>query len=262
MTEMALRIEHRGSVVILENQDPPRNRMTFEYMDELERAMIALRDDRDVRAVVITASGEEHFSVGMDLKQLMSSAQERGGFEAVLDQRLRVLSLIEQLDKPVIATMFGYCLGGGLELPLACHFRLAATEGAQIGLPELDLGTVPAWGGTARLTRTVGRTRALDMILRAKKIDGPTALAIGLVHELHPVAELKSKAIELAEELAAQPPIAVAGVLRAVVGAEHLPFEDALRVERDAVRRCSSSMDQIEGMTAFLEKRRPHFQGR
>jgi enoyl-CoA hydratase/carnithine racemase len=262
MTDTALRIERRGHVAILENQDPPRNRMTFEYMDELENAVIALRDDRQTRAVVITAAGDEHFSVGMDLKQLMSGAQARGGFEAVLDQRLRVLALIEQLDKPVIATMFGYCLGGGLELPLACHFRLAATEGARIGLPELDLGTVPAWGGTARLTRTVGRAHALDLILRAKKIDGPTALAIGLVHELHPLAQLKTKAFELAEELAAQPPIAVAGVLRSVVGAEHLPLEDALRIERDAVRRCSSSTDQIEGMTAFLEKRRPRFEGR
>jgi enoyl-CoA hydratase len=236
--------------------------MTFEYMDELERAIVALRDDREARAVVITASGDEHFSVGMDLKQLMSGAQARGGFEAVLDQRLRVLSAIENLDKPVIATLFGYCLGGGLELPLACHFRLAATEAARIGLPELDLGTLPAWGGTARLTRTVGRAHALDMILRAKMIDGPTALAIGLVHELHPVAELKARAIELAEQLAAQPPIAVAGVLRAVVGAEHLPLEDALRIERDAVRRCNRSADQIEGMKAFLEKRRPRFEGR
>ncbi len=262
MNQTALRIERRDRVVILENQDPPRNRMTFEYMDELERAIIELRDDRDARAVVITAAGDEHFSVGMDLKQLMSGAHARGGFEAVLDQRLRVLNMIEQLDKPVIATMFGYCLGGGLELPLACHFRLAASEGARIGLPELDLGTVPAWGGTARLTRTVGRAHALDMILRAKKIDGPTALAIGLAHEVHPMPELKARAIELAEELAEQPPIAVAGVLRAVVGAEHLPLEDALRVERDAVRRCSSSADQIEGMTAFLEKRRPHFEGK
>lgn len=248
--------------MILENQDPPRNRMTFEYMDELERAVLALRDDRETRAVVITAAGDEHFSVGMDLKQLMSGAQHRGGFEAVLDQRLRVLSLIENLDKPVIATMFGFCLGGGLELPLACHFRLAATEGARIGLPEMDLGTVPAWGGTARLTRTVGRAHAIDMILRAKMIDGPTALGIGLVHELHPVGELKEKAIELAEELSTQPPIAVAGALRAVVGAEHLPLEDALRIERDAVRRCSSSADQVEGMMAFIEKRRPQFEGR
>ncbi len=262
MSEPALRVERRGSVVVLENQDPPRNRMTFAYMDELERVVLDLRDDRDVRAVVLTAAGDEHFSVGMDLKQLVAEAGARGGFEAVLDQRQRVLSLIEHLDKPVIATLFGYCLGGGLELPLACHFRLAATEGARIGLPELDLGTVPAWGGTARLTRTVGRAHALDMILRAKKVDGPTALAIGLVHELHPMAELKSAAVALAEELAAQPPLAVAGVLRAVVAGEHLPLEEALRLERDAVRRCGSSADQIEGMRAFFEKRRPNFEGR
>ena len=252
MANPALTVEPHGPVLILENQDPPRNRMTFAYMDELEQVVRSVRDDPLVRAVVITASGTEHFSVGMDLKQLMTGAEERGGFEAVLDQRLRVLSMIEQLDKPVIATMFGYCLGGGL----------AATEGARIGLPELDLGTVPAWGGTARLTRTVGRAHALDMILRAKKIDGPTALAIGLVHELHPVAELKTRAIQLAEELAAQPPIAVAGVLRAVVGAEHLPLDEALLVERDAVRRCNNSADQIEGMKAFLEKRPPQFEGR
>jgi enoyl-CoA hydratase/carnithine racemase len=262
MEDTALRVHRRGAVVILENQDPPRNRMTFEYMDELERAVVALRDDREARAVVLTAAGDQDFSVGMDLKQLVSGAQDRGGFEAVLDQRLRVLSLIEHLDKPVIATMFGYCLGGGLELPLSCHFRLAATEGARIGLPELDLGTVPAWGGTARLTRTVGRAHALDMILRAKKIDGPTALAIGLVHELHPLSELKAQAFELADELAAQPPIAVAGVLRAVVDGEQLPIDAALRLERDAVRRCSSSADQIEGMKAFLEKRPPRFEGR
>jgi enoyl-CoA hydratase/carnithine racemase len=261
MADTALRIERRNHVVILENQDPPRNRMTFEYMDALERAVVTIRADRNVRAVVITAAGEEHFSVGMDLKQLGSGSNARGGLEAVLDQRLRVLSMIEQLDKPVIATLFGYCLGGGLELPLACHFRLAATEGARIGLPELDLGTVPAWGGTARLTRTIGRARALDMILRGKKIDGPTALAIGLVHELYPIGELKPRAVELAEELAAQPPLAVAGVLRAVVGAEHLPLEDALRVERDAFRRCNGSADQIEGVSAFLEKRRPVFRG-
>ena len=236
--------------------------MTFEFMDELEAAIVGLREDRDARAVVITAAGEEHFSVGMDLKQLVGGAGARGGFEAVLDQRLRVLTMIEQLDKPVIATLFGYCLGGGLELPLACHFRLAASDGARIGLPEMDLGTVPAWGGTARLTRTVGRADALDMILRAKKIDGPTALAIGLVHEVHPIGVLKARAIALADELSEQPPLAVAGVLRAVVGGEHLPLEDALRIERDAVRRCGASEDQVEGMRAFLEKRRPDFQGR
>ncbi len=256
-----LRVERHDGVAILENQDPPWNRMTFEYMDALEEAVIAIRRDRDVRAVVVTAAGEDHFSVGMDLKQLAAHADERGGFEAVLDQRLRVLSMIESLNKPVVATMFGYCLGGGLELPLACHFRLAADRGAQIGLPELELGTVPAWGGTARLTRLVGRAQALDMILRARRIDGTTALAIGLVHELHPAAELKLAAIALAEELAAKPPIAVAGVLRAVIGGEQLGLDDALRLERDAVRRCAGSDDQAEGMRAFIEKRPPVVRG-
>lgn len=257
-----LRVERRGHVAILENRAAPWNRMTFEYMDALEEAVAALRADADVRAVVVTAEGEEHFSVGMDLKQLLAGAQARGGTEAVLDQRLRVLAAIENLDKPVIATLFGYCLGGGLELPLACHFRLAAAEGAKIGLPELDLGTVPAWGGTARLTRTVGRATALDMILRRRLVDGPEALAIGLVHEVHPVASLKARAIEMAEDLAAQAPLAVAGVLRAVVAGEQLSLDEALRLEREAVRACAGSEDQREGMNAFLEKRRPVFRGR
>ena len=125
--------------------DPPRNRMTFEYMGAVEQAVDDAANDPSVRALAFTAMGDEHFSVGMDLKQLMSGAAERGGTHAVLDQRLRVLHAIETMDKPSIVTLFGYCLGGGLELPLACHFRLAADEGARIGLPELDLGAVPAW---------------------------------------------------------------------------------------------------------------------
>jgi len=172
-----------------------------------------------------------------------------------------VLAAIERMDKPSIATLFGYCLGGGLELPLACHFRLAASEGARIGLPELDLGAVPAWGGTARLTRCVGRDQALDMILRAKKISGPEAHRIGLVQEVHPLERLKSAAHELALELAAMPPVAVSGVLRCVVGAETAPLAEALAEERAAVMRCARTKDQIEGMRAFLEKRRPVFTG-
>jgi len=261
MSSDALLVERNGGVLTLTNNDAPRNRMSFEYMDALEVAVRDAAADPSVRALVLTAAGDEHFSVGMDLKQLMSGADERGGFEAVLDQRLRVLAEIENMDKPSIATLYGYCLGGGLELPLACHFRLAASEGARIGLPELDLGTVPAWGGTARLTRCVGRDQALDMILRARKVDGEHALRIGLVHETHPADELKSAAHTLAHELAAMPPRAVAGVLRCVVGAGDAPLADALAEERRAVLDCSGSADQIEGMRAFLEKRRPVFTG-
>ena len=256
-----LLVERDGGVLTLTNNDAPINRMTLEYMDELEEAVNAAAKDPDVRVLVFTAAGDDNFSVGMDLKQLQTGAAARGGPEAIFDQRLRVLAAIESMDKPSIATLFGYCLGGGLELPLACHFRLAAEEGARIGLPELDLGAVPAWGGTARLTRCVGRDHALDMILRAKKISGPEAYRIGLVSEVHPLTELKASAHALAQELAAMPPIAVAGVLRCVVGAQEAPLEQALAEERAAVLRCGQTQDQREGMRAFIEKRRPVFTG-
>ncbi|MEN8159363.1 MAG: enoyl-CoA hydratase-related protein [Myxococcota bacterium] len=257
----ALRIEHDDGILTLTLNDPPMNRMSFAYMDALEQAVQEAGEDPAVRVLVFTAEGDRNFSVGMDLKQLVRGAAARGGPEAVFDQRLHVLAAIENLPKPSIATLFGYCLGGGLELPLACHFRLAAAEGAKIGLPEMELGSVPAWGGTARLTRCVGRAHALDMILRAKKVGGPEALRIGLVHEVHPVAELKDAARALARELAAMPPVAVAGVLRCVVGAGDAPLDEALAEERRAVLRCGGTKDQIEGMRAFLEKRRPVFTG-
>jgi len=254
-----LLVERDGAVATLINNDAPRNRMSLEYMDALEEQIEALGKEPTVRAIVITAAGDEHFSVGMNLKQLPEGIKKLGSPDAVFDQRLRVLAAIENLEKPVIATLFGYCLGGGLELPLACHFRLAAAEGAKIGLPEMDLGSVPAWGGTARLTRCVGRDHALDMILRAKKISGPEALRIGLVQEVWPNDELKSRAHALAHELAAMPARAVAGVLRCVVGAGDAPLEEALAEERRAVHDTFGTPDQLEGMQAFLEKRPPRF---
>lgn len=257
----ALRVEVSDGVMTLTNTDAPWNRMGFAYMDALEDAVHRAASDPVVRVLLLTAEGEDHFSVGMDLKELMREAEARGGMDAVLDQRLRVLDAIESMEKPSVVTMFGYCLGGGLELPLACHFRLAADSGAQMGLPELDLGSVPAWGGTARLTRCVGRERALDMILRARKIDGPEAVRIGLAHSVYSVAKLKRAARDLALELAAMPPLAVAGVLRCVVGAGHLPMPEALEEERRAVHRCAGSKDQQEGFAAFLEKRKPRFGG-
>lgn len=256
-----LLLERDGAVATIIINDAPMNRMSLEFMDELERQVDELAADKSVRAVVITGAGDANFSVGMDLKQLPEGVRRKGSIEAVLDQRLRVLAAVENMEKPVIAVMFGYCLGGGLELPLACHFRVAAEEGAKIGLPELELGTVPAWGGTARLTRCVGRDNALDMILRAKKISGPEALRIGLVHEVWPNNELQRRAHELAQELAAMPSIAVAGVLRCVIGAGEKTLEEALAEERRAVMATMGTKDQQEGMRAFLEKRKPNFTG-
>lgn len=255
----ALNITQVDRVLMVEGNDPPINRMSLAYIDEWETLLDRIEIDPNIRAVVVTAAGDTNFSVGMDLKELTSRADSRGGFEAVLDQRRRVLHRIETLPKPVIATLFGYCLGGGLEFPLACHFRLAAAEGARIGLPELDLGTVPAWGGSVRLTRTIGRSAALDMILRARKIDGPEAYRLGLVNDVVPLASLKARAMELAAEFARQPAAAVAGALRAVAATVTQTLDEALDCEREAVRACSNSPDQREGMLAFMEKRRPNF---
>ncbi len=257
----ALLVERDAGVATLIINDAPMNRMSLEYMDELEMRLGELARDRSVRALVFTGAGDANFSVGMDLKQLPEGVRRKGSIEAVFDQRLRVLAAIENLEKPAIAVMYGYCLGGGLELPLACHFRVAAAEGAKIGLPELDLGSVPAWGGTARLTRCVGRDRALDMILRARKISGPEALRIGLVNEVWPNSELEQRAHDLARELADMPALAVAGVLRCVVSAGDLSLAEALAEERRAVMQTMGTKDQQEGMRAFLEKRKPRFTG-
>ena len=254
-----LLLERRGAVAIISNNDAPYNRMSLAFMDRLEAVIDELAADNSVRAIVITSEGAENFSVGMNLKQMGEGAAAKGSIDGLFDQRWRVLQKIENMGKPSIVTLFGYCLGGGLELPLACHFRLAAEEGAQIGLPEMDLGTVPAWGGLARLPRCVGRDHALDMILRGKKVSGPEALRIGLVQEVWPLAELKDRAIALADELASMPRLAVQSVLECVIGFEAKSLAQSLADERRAVLTNLRTADAIEGMMAFAEKRKPVF---
>lgn len=247
--------QQQGAVAIVSINTPPYNQMSLEFIDQLEAVVDEIARDDSTRAVVLTAEGLDNFSVGMNLKQLPEGIAREGSADALLDQRLRVIAAIENMGKPWVATLFGYCLGGGLEVPLGCHFRLAAADGAQIGLPELDLGTVPAWGGSARLSQCVGRDHALDMILRSKKISGPDALRIGLVHEVWPLTELKQRAIDLAQQLAAQPVKSVRSMLQTIVGCEDKSLATLLEDERQAVRNTLDSDDAREGMNAFLEKR-------
>ena len=162
--------ETNDAVAILTINDFPYNRMSLNFMDELEDRVYKIAEDDSIRSVVLTAAGLDNFSVGMNLKQFAEGVERKGSSDALFDQRLRVIKTIEDMQKPWIVTLFGYCLGGGLELPLGCHFRLAADEGAHIGLPELDLGAVPAWGGSARLAKCVGENHAMDMILRLSLI--------------------------------------------------------------------------------------------
>ena len=249
----------QDAVAVISVNDAPYNRMTLDFVDRLAELVPEIAADDSIRAVVLTAEGLENFSVGMNLKQLPDGVAAAGSPDAFFDQRLDMIAAIENMGKPWIVTLFGYCLGAGLELPLGCHFRLAAEEGASIGLPEMDLGSVPAWGGSARLSKCVGRDQALDLILRGKKISGPEALKIGLVQEVWPLAELKDRALQLAQELAAQPRLAVKAVMEVVVGSEDRDLAELLAAERAGVLGTFNTADQIEGMMAFLEKRKPVF---
>lgn len=251
--------ETDDAVAILTINDFPYNRMSLNFMDELEDRVYKIAENDSIRSVVLTAAGLDNFSVGMNLKQFAEGVERKGSSDALFDQRLRVIKTIEDMQKPWIVTLFGYCLGGGLELPLGCHFRLAADEGAHIGLPELDLGAVPAWGGSARLAKCVGENHAMDMILRSKKISGNEALAIGLVHEVWPLKELKEAALSLAHELASQPAQAVKSMMKVLVNSSDRELEDLLLEERKAVKANSDTKDSKEGMLAFLEKRKPIF---
>ena len=257
--DKSLLFEVDNAVAVLTINDAPYNRMSLDFMDALEETVDEIAKDDAIRAVVLTAAELDNFSVGMNLKQFQEGIERKGSSDALFDQRLKVIDAIERMQKPWIVTMFGYCLGGGLEVPLGCHFRLAAEEGAQIGLPELDLGAVPAWGGSARLTKCVGENHAMDMILRSKKISGKRALEIGLVHEIHPIEELKNEAIALGHELASQPAGALASMMKVLVNSSEKNLEELLLAERSAVHENNNTQDSQEGMLAFLEKRKPQF---
>ena len=257
--EESLILEIDDAVAILTINDAPYNRMSLGFMDALEEMVTKIEKDDSIRAVVLTANGLDNFSVGMNLKQFSEGVEKKGSSDALFDQRLKVIAAIETMQKPWIVTMFGYCLGGGLEVPLGCHFRFAADEGAQIGLPELDLGAVPAWGGSARLAKCVGENQAMDMILRSKKLSGKKAFEIGLVHEIWPIKELKGAALSLAHELAAQPAQAVKSMMKVLVNSNDRELEELLVEERKAVKDNANTKDSKEGMLSFLEKRKPIF---
>ena len=248
-----------NNVATFSINDAPWNLMSLEYIDRLEEQLPEVLADDNIRAMIFTGEGLDHFSAGMNLRQIPDGIKRAGSPEAFFGQRHKVLNMIENGGTPTIATLYGYCLGGGLELPLACHFRIAAETDAQIGLPEMDLGAVPAWGGSARLPRAVDRTYALDMILRGRKIDGREAYRIGLVSELVPIETIKDRAQALGEELAAQPRKAVESMLDVVVGHETKTLDESMADETAAVAANRDTHDSTEGMRAFMEKRKPVF---
>jgi enoyl-CoA hydratase/carnithine racemase len=253
-------VRHESSVATIELNDPPYNRLGMALIDALQHALERINEDSEIHAVILRGSGGENFSVGADIREFGAAAAERG-IQDFIGQRLRVIRRVETMSKPVVCAIRGACLGGGLELALGCHFRIAA-RGAKIGLPEVDLGVVPAWGGTQRLTRTVGRARALEIMLLAKKLTADEALEAGLLTAVCEPEELDAHVSALATELSSKAPLAVAGILEAVIQGGPKSLEDGLAHEYAALERVISSEDLQEGVLAFFQKRAPRFKGK
>lgn len=241
------------------NRPDKLNALNAVTVAELHDAFTRAGDDDDVRVVVLTGAGEKAFVAGADISEIRGLNPTAARGFSWSGQRLMLA--IERLGKPVIAAVNGYALGGGCELALACSVRIAATT-ATFGLPEINLGIMPGFGGTQRLGRLVGAARATELALTGRMIDAEKALAWGLVSSVEEGTRLGAAADELAARLAASAPHAMAGILDAINIGLDLPLEAGLAMETDRFALCCSTEDMREGTSAFLDKRKPRFSGR
>jgi enoyl-CoA hydratase len=255
-----LLLERRGRVTVLTVNRPERlNALSRDLLEQIGRAVLTFAADPAQGALILTGAGEKSFVAGADIAELAAL----GPAEAVEYSRFGqgVMDGIEASAKPVIAAINGYALGGGCELALACHVRLAA-EQAVLGLPEVGLGTIPGFGGTQRLPRIVGLGRAQELVMTGRRVKADEALALGLVSRVVPQGLLLAEAEALAHAILRNGPLAVAAALAAMRSGAGLPLEEGLRLEREAFGRMAASGDMREGLKAFLKKRPADFQGR
>jgi enoyl-CoA hydratase len=256
-----IQVEQDGAVAVVTIDHPPVNALSAKLLEELEAELDRLDGDASTRAVVIRGAGERAFVAGADISEFPSlrDSPPDGGGSARGIQKLG--ARMDTGRTPIVAAIHGYCLGGGLELAMACDLRVAADD-AQLGQPEIKLGLIPGGGGTQRLPRLVGYGRALLLNLTGDPISGQQAYEWGLVERVVPLAELMDAALALARTLAERSPHAV-GVLKELAAATRdIPLADGLREEADAFVRCLTSEDGAEGVAAFLEKRQPQWTGR
>lgn len=257
-TNLLVEVDDRLALVTV-NRPEKLNALDRATLVALGDCFAALAEDRDVGAVILTGAGEKAFVAGADISNLAGLDAFGAREWAVLGQR--VFSRIEEMTKPVIAAINGYALGGGLELALACHLRIAA-ENARLGLPELKLGIIAGNGGTQRLPRLVGKGRALEMMLTGEPVSAEEAWRIGLVNRVAPRGELIGAARAMARGILANGPLAVAVCLQAVHYGLEMPLEAALAWEASQSGLITGTEDAQEGFRAFLEKRPPIFRGR
>ena len=260
-----VRTEQDGAVAVVTLDNPPVNALKAALLDELSEELARLEADESVRAIVIRGEGDKAFVAGADIKEfpalreaLESSLQEGGSARGIQ----KVGFEIEQMRTPVIAAIHGFCLGGGLELAMACDIRVCA-EDAQLGQPEIKLGLIPGGGGTQRLPRLVGRGRALLLNLTGDFVSGQQAYEWGLVEKVAPAGGHVEGALEVARTLAARSPFAM-GVVKELAAADvaEAPLSEGMRREAEGFMRCLGSEDGAEGVSAFIEKREPQFTGR
>ena len=247
-----VRKERRGPTLLLTLDNPPVNVLSAPVVEALGREIEAAGTDLGVRVVVLASAAEKAFAAGADIREMKDldpvRAREHGGRGQALTRKIELLPL------PVIAAVHGACFGGGLEVALACDF-LVASEDAQFGQPEINLGVMPGWGGTRRLPRRIGAARARRWILTGRPATSAEAEAAGLLDRRVPRAELLPTALALAAELATKPPVALAAAKFALLEALDPGIDDGLRTELDLWSRLFGTEGQRAGMAAFVEKR-------
>lgn len=257
---MSVRLERQGGVGVIVLDRPPVNAYDYALLREFAAAIDDVRADEDIHAVVVTSALEKFFSTGADVRAFASGTTRSRVMTPLLAHE--TFRKMENTPFVFIAAITGHCLGGGLELALACDLRFAAEGTYQIGLPETTLGLFPGSGGTQRLPRLVGLSKGMDMILSGAPVNPAEAKEIGLVDRLFPdAAACRDGAIEYAAKIAAGPSVALGHAKLAVTQGFGAPLDVGLAIEREAIARVFVSRDAAEGIKAFGEKRKPSFTG-
>ncbi len=250
--------EEQGLGTIRVNRPDKLNALNIQTVEELHSAFLAFRDNPEVKAIILTGSGDKAFIAGADIGELAKLDKGTGRVYVLKGQEMT--KQIENFPKPVIAAVNGFALGGGTEVALACHVRIAS-DNAKMGQPEVKLGLIPGFGGTQRLVRLVGKGQAMEMILTGTMISAQHALQIGLVNLVVPQAELLPTCQQLAKTMIVNGPLAIKYAIQAVNQGLDKTLDEGLLLEADLFGKACSTEDSKEGTLAFLEKRRANFKG-
>jgi len=256
--ELVLFQQEDGIATITINRPKQMNALNPEVLNQLEQALDRVEKDKDAKVILITGAGEKAFVAGADIAEMSKMTPLEAKEFSKLGQK--VFRKIEQIKKPVIAVVNGYALGGGLELAISCDYILAS-ENAQLGQPEVGLGIFPGFGGTQRLVRILGKLRAKELVFFGERITAQKAYEMGLVNEIVPQDKLMERAKELAKKLMEKGLIAIGLVKTAIERGADLDLDSARLIEQTLFGLCFDTHDQKEGMSAFLEKRKPQFKG-